>query len=270
MKTKFLQLSFLLIFSTSVFGQYFAPLGATWHYRHSNFSPLVDFNKLTVVDTAFFINGKYCSKIIKTILLCSPQFEFVYFDNNVVFKLNQESNQFDTLYNFNLNAGQGWGNTLIDSVVFININGTLLKGLYVNGETYGGPIIERIGSPLSFISDNPVCDPIDGGWIRCYSDSILGQYSFSSESCEAISNINKITDNAISIYPNPVDKFIKIKNVDLNKFKVITLYNSVGTKIISKEFVEDVLNIEFLPSGLYLLQLSDKESASLTRIIIKK
>ncbi|MFN8331557.1 MAG: hypothetical protein U0T81_10130 [Saprospiraceae bacterium] len=63
-----------------------------------------------------------------------------------------------------------------------------LKGLYLNGETYGGPTLQRIGHPASFISDNPSCDPADGGWLRCYSDGIIGSYSIANVDCAMINS----------------------------------------------------------------------------------
>jgi len=247
---------------------YFAPIGATWHYSHSEFSsPIIDFNKLTVVDTSVYINGKFCSKISKTISACSPQYEYVYFENNVVFKLNQETNLFDTLYNFNLIAGEGWGNTIIDSVVYININGTILKGLYVNGETFGGPIIERIGSPASFISDNPACDPIDGGFIRCYFDSVLGLYNFTTKDCEVVTNsvFENMTESEISIYPQPA---ISDLNINSNKIvQAVTIYNLLGKELLKiKSINKNIFNIPIeLQDGIYIIKIFTLENNSISK-----
>lgn len=250
-------ITFLVCYNYTAMAQYFAPLGATWHYTHRYLGPATDFNKLEVVDTAVFINGRYCSKIKKTISVCSPEFEYVYCDQDVVFKLNQISNTFDTLYNFNLNAGEGWADQIIDSVVFVNINGNLLKGLYVNGNTIGGPILERIGSPASFISDNLACDPIDGGWIRCYSDHIIGLYKVSEEDCEAefVSTYNG-SEKEISIFPNPTKQYFTIKNWNHAQIDQIFITDPYGKVMQCQKNITDPLRIDNLPNGLYLIQIT--------------
>jgi hypothetical protein len=265
-------ISFLILNSTAV-AQYFAPLGATWHYTHRYNGPQTDFNKLTVIDTAVFINTKQCSKISKTHYNCSPQYEYIYSENNVTFRLNQISNQFDTLYNFNLIAGEGWGNQIIDSVVYVNVNGTLLKGLYVNGNTFGGPILQRIGEPHSFISDVPACDPVDGGWIRCYSDSIIGSYKFSPEDCEVIyTGIEENSLSKLSFYPNPTTSPLNIDLGEALSNIKVTLTNSLGQVLLSENYTSTSfinLNID-APTGIYFLQLETANGETKTIKVLKE
>jgi len=272
MKTVFIFLLFIVIIKLSTGQSYFAPLGATWYYTHSQFSSITDFNKLIVVDTSVYINGKYCSKISKTISNCSPEYEYVYFENNVVFKLNQETNVFDTLYNFNLNAGEGWGTIIIDSVVYVNINGTILKGLYVNGNTFGGPILERIGGPFSFISDNPACDPIDGGYRRCYYDSILGLCNFTSYPCDTIFNSVPMNSNEtnLSVYPQPASSYLNIiSNKLINN---LSIYNLIGKELfIIKSINNNIIDMPIdLQDGIYVLKIVTYEhNIILKKLIIK-
>lgn len=160
MKEGLLLTLFLVMFVHYISSQCFAPLGANWYYTHTYLGG-TDINQLTVVDTSVIIHGKRCAKISKTISFCSPQFEYLHCENEIVYRYDQKNLRFDTLYNFNLVAGQRWGKNVVDSVVYLNINGFLLKGLYINGETLGGPVLQRIGHPGSFVSDDPQCDPAD-------------------------------------------------------------------------------------------------------------
>jgi hypothetical protein len=243
-------ISFLILNSTAV-AQYFAPLGATWHYTHRYNGPQTDFNKLTVIDTAVFINTKQCSKISKTHYNCSPQYEYIYSENNVTFRLNQ----------------------IIDSVVYVNVNGTLLKGLYVNGNTFGGPILQRIGEPHSFISDVPACDPVDGGWIRCYSDSIIGSYKFSPEDCEVIyTGIEENSLSKLSFYPNPTTSTLNIDLGEALSNIKVTLTNSLGQVLLSENYTSTSfinLNID-APTGIYFLQLETANGETKTIKVLKE
>lgn len=268
MKKGIILLIGIVILNTSLFSQYFAPIGAVWHYTHSYMGPGVDYNKLTVIDTSVNINGKLCSKILKTISMCSPQYEYVYYENNIVFRLNQENNNFDTLYNFNLNAGEGWANNIIDSVVYENINGTLLKGFYINGETYGGPILERIGSPVSFISDNPACDPVDGGWIRCYTDTILGFYNFVNYDCEAIYlSVDNLFKNEFQINFNQIDKSIDINNCE--KINLMVIYDNLGQEIAINKNLTSKISIDNFKNGIYFIKLFGNNEFIKTYKIVK-
>ncbi len=267
MNKALLFITFSLTFAL-VTAQDFAPLGATWHYTHRYMGPETDINTLTVIDANFYINGQFCSKISKTHASCSPEFEYVYEQNNVVFLLNQNSNQFDTLYNFNLSTGEGWGNNIIDSVVYQNVNGVSLKGLYVNGSTYGGPILEKIGGSYSFISDNPICDPADGGWIKCYTDDVIGLYEVTTGECDAITDIEEITITDISISPNPANNFISISGLEAMTVKNILIYDYLGVKWIEKELKSNTLNIENLPRGMYFIQIEHNNIVLINKKII--
>lgn len=59
--------------------------------------------------------------------------------------------------------------------------------------------------------------------------------------------------NSFIIFPNPVQDYIKIQS-DLKEFE-IEIYNYLGQKIYSTSNTGSKINIEFLSSGFYLLQI---------------
>jgi cytochrome c peroxidase len=82
--------------------------------------------------------------------------------------------------------------------------------------------------------------------------------------------INQLDINeSISVFPNPTSKFISLQ-LPSNSFE-ITIYSLGGQRLISK-FSEETttFNIESFPSGIYLMQIIDRDTgATYTRRIIK-
>ena len=74
-------------------------------------------------------------------------------------------------------------------------------------------------------------------------------------SCSPLS-IENFSDNSFYIYPNPVKNFINIKvahNLIIDKFIIINIYGKV---VIDEKNLDNKLNIEQLPDGIYLLQIN--------------
>lgn len=65
-----------------------------------------------------------------------------------------------------------------------------------------------------------------------------------------------VTNQNIIFYPNPAKDFINFK---LNNESVITLYNTVGQKIVTKknDSKELLLDISNLPNGVYIIKLNE-------------
>jgi alpha-tubulin suppressor-like RCC1 family protein len=74
-------------------------------------------------------------------------------------------------------------------------------------------------------------------------------------SCSPLS-IENFSDNSFIVYPNPAKGFITIKKNDnllIDKFIVIDINGKV---VIDEKNLDDKLNIEQLPNGVYLLQIN--------------
>lgn len=77
---------------------------------------------------------------------------------------------------------------------------------------------------------------------------------YSANYCNLLSNVEFIEPkNNIKMYPNPVDDIINIET-NLNQFE-IEIYNSLGQKLLSTDFTGNEVKVDFLPTGLYLLQI---------------
>lgn len=73
--------------------------------------------------------------------------------------------------------------------------------------------------------------------------------------------IEETTDNNITIYPNPVNSILHIKN-DNEPLKKIIIYNAFGGKIIEKYCSENETNIDVqhLSAGFYIIKLAENKS----------
>lgn len=85
--------------------------------------------------------------------------------------------------------------------------------------------------------------------------------------------INDISDINVSIFPNPVTKFININNVDVSLISKLEIYNVIGKKIFQNENISENNRIDFnnFDKGVYILKLLDANNKNYyTKNIIKK
>lgn len=83
---------------------------------------------------------------------------------------------------------------------------------------------------------------------------------------------DSVKESNFSIYPNPVKDVINVSSQNLVYPCKIEIYNMAG-QIIKENYVEsknDIINIQQLASGLYLLKLSDDNGKEFNRKIIKE
>jgi Secretion system C-terminal sorting domain/FG-GAP-like repeat len=74
------------------------------------------------------------------------------------------------------------------------------------------------------------------------------------------------TNNSINFYPNPAKDFINFK---LNDESVITVYNTVGQKVLTKKnnLKEFLLDISNLTNGTYIIELNDNGISKTAKFI---
>ncbi|MGA3014080.1 MAG: T9SS type A sorting domain-containing protein [Bacteroidales bacterium] len=302
MKTLTISFGFLIL-SFLCGAQNWAPVGATWYYtEYFAFSPDINYIKIeSFKDT--IIQGKTCKELIKRHnLVCAdrPDTEFMYSENNKVYFLDTIFNSFQTLYDFGANAGDQWmikiknysnpavPDTLfvhIDSTTFKTINGIQLKMQYVTyhfhnavdpGFAYSSVILERIGDTLYMFNFWPssdfACDGNLSGGLRCYSDSVVGNYETGiADSCNYVyTGINEKSSASVNVYPNPVSDFIFIKSPGRSSFS-FRLLNVLGIECLAGRTGNSEIDIKSLMNGIYFLELSDQSNTLLVcRKIIKK
>ena len=83
-------------------------------------------------------------------------------------------------------------------------------------------------------------------------------------------NINTLTENKFSIYPNPSSNLIHIKGLD-NQASNLDIYNFTGQLIYSETINENehTLDISQFASGMYLLKISNKNFTQSEKLVIE-
>jgi hypothetical protein len=287
-----LLLSIIILIVIKVYGQDFAPIGATWFYtEYYAFSGNIDYLKIeSFKDT--IVNEKNCRKLIKNIPLgCTGRgfTEIVYQKESRVYFYDSDFNEFQVLFDLKSEKDSSWfikflGNAMrvdtlfviVDSTDNIEINLKNLKRLYVtymgtyNGDTviqYTSQIIETIGDVSYLFNLYPdwsvACDMNYSDGLRCYSDDIFGSYETGiADSCTYTYTWTKInnvqTDPYLRIYPNPArDEISILSNID--KILKVSIKDFNGRIYLSQDFVSDThIDVSRLTPGIYIMTITGK------------
>jgi hypothetical protein len=81
---------------------------------------------------------------------------------------------------------------------------------------------------------------------------------------------NKLIPDNLSIYPNPVDDYLKINDPNSNKNLSFQIFDLMGRSLLCKEEINNnSINVSTLKSGTYIIKIKDKER-SYVSLFIKK
>lgn len=187
------------------------------------------------------------------------------------------------LYDFNLDlgdtnktylngfTGEDWIVTNVDSVLFgsqyhrrLKLNNCSPKTLY---------IIEGMGSTFGLLSPficwAPFYEHIYD--LQCFKLNNQTIYPDSSTVCDLVSSvIESYIDGQVSVFPNPSSGELFI-TTNLHSYD-ISIFNATG-QLIYKKYVTSnstQIDISALPTGLYLIQLSENDKRLYKQTIIRQ
>ena len=86
-------------------------------------------------------------------------------------------------------------------------------------------------------------------------------------------NTNSITDfNSLNVrlYPNPSKKYINIELKNNLLIKKIELYNNLGKIILSLKNTSKLIDISYLPNGIYFIKIKDSNDNFILKSFIKE
>jgi hypothetical protein len=168
-------------------------------------------------------------------------------------------------------TGEDWLVTNIDSVLLgsqyhkrFKLNNCFPKTLY---------IIESMGSTFGLLSPficwAPYYEHIYD--LQCFKMNNLTVYPDSSTVCSLVSSVNEpFIENVISIFPNPTTGQLNI-TTNLQSYE-LSIFNSTGQLIQKRKIISNsiLLDISDLPTGLYLIQVSENEKQLYKQTIIRQ
>ena len=284
----------LILISSNLKSQSFAPLDATWHYEiRYAFAGDINYTVFSSVGDTL-INGRNCQTIEKSqTIQCYNELgvEYVYSSNDSVYYYNELFDSFFLLYDFNAKQGEKWrvyrSNTTatLDTVqVEVNlvsttqINGQLLKTLDVTytdwSGTYQSTIIELLGDlkyMFPWFPSNAICDIDYSAGLRCYDDPTLGFHSLGiADSCTyryVVGISENDFENDLSIYPNPSSENI-IVECDRFDNGMLEIFNHLHQKVFFCNFDGKVnLNTTGFSPGIYYVRLRQDGNAIHQRFV---
>lgn len=101
--------------------------------------------------------------------------------------------------------------------------------------------------------------------------SINPKFNLLNKYNEGKTNVYEFLDNSILLYPNPSDKFIKIKGIEATKSYSYTLINSSGFVLKRGNIgFDDLINIEEFNNGVYFIKLENKGEFKFLKLIVIK
>lgn len=278
-------------FSQSVYSNYF-DMTSEWRNSHNGFGSLwyattyfdgyEVFNNKTYyrrftkrLNYIFSNNGTYTTEL----LLSEPSYvredatgkfyiydqtdgnEYVYYDNQIIIN-SQVGDPFPNNPNScNVEA--------VETTYFGSIP---LKRLQDNPNCSSCGTLEGIGKV------GPICGlGIEGNtWLNCYTKQGV-TIEFGTIDCNTFpipvrvylsTTENTLSDNTLTIYPNPAKSFIQIKS-KTQELKEYEIYNVQGS-IINRGLFENqdqILNIEKFTNGIYIIKIIGQNSSEYRKII---
>lgn len=114
---------------------------------------------------------------------------------------------------------------------------------------------------------------IEGGNFRCYSDNTLFNYTSNiSPTCDYLTtsvNITEPISDQVSVFPNPSNGLFSVDFDQPSNISEIKVTDMLGN-IVNQQKIDNKkkINIDNLPSGVYILSVIDKDCKIINKKII--
>lgn len=306
---------FVIIIQANGQSNNYAPVGATWYYDANQDEDCVigdcDYTVVkSVKDT--LIDGINSRKLeskmfLDNILVIQDEF-YVYENAGQVFIYDPCNEQFDIIYDFNLNEGDslniqdslfcgywplksniaefGCFASIIDSTDVVEISGMPLKRFFINQEPLidstcidawffdNNEIIERIGNTGRFPFGEPINIIPEIGCcnenLMCYSDNEI-IYNTIGLDCNLIESTGLTDLNSLEV-ATPVIENNKIQLFvpgDL-LYSNIIIYDIMGVQLHNTIVTSDeiIIDLSLFPVGFYFLTINKNDFFETFKIII--
>lgn len=269
----------------------FCPPGAEWRYNFIHYRGYALTNESIVYMGKTVISGdtvkvlKHRYSFNQTNDAQSPYINtYLTQRGDTVFYKNKWAQNWQILYNFNVQAGQSWYGIYagkyyqvdVDSVKYILVNSVSLKQLVVHYSNIDHPIkiTERFG--CSEYMFNYLFEEQDHGGILqdnlCYKDSTFGTIQLTNKPCNYVDyvglNEETLKDIEVKVYPNPSNGKLNIDFSDPEKLKLV-ITKALGQEVLLEKVLDSKqeLDVSHLPPGVYFLKLQKGNRQKTLRIV---
>jgi len=89
------------------------------------------------------------------------------------------------------------------------------------------------------------------------------------EECQIL-GIDENNPNSILITPNPAVDIINISIVNNNEYVEVSIYNTIGQKILHETTTTDIIDVHKIRSGIYIIELTTNGMKYRQKLIIKR
>ncbi len=295
MRTKNLLLAFLILLLQQINGQEYNPLaveGAHWIVRFDLMNTMEPVDGLWEYYSAgdTLINDLSYKKIFKRNLVVKqtgppfqPETSYELFglirddtSNKKVYAIQILEN-FNTcpindeylLFDFSLNIGDtadfcivsDYFDFIVQDIYTTNVLGFNTR-IFVGNES----LYEGMGSNYGLFEE--MFAPFKSSSRYVYH-TFLDYYCHESP-CDLLVSTNNISESqSTEIYPNPASHTIFIKSNSLEKIKTISIFNTLGQRVIKNNSNENQIDISALENGIYILKV-ELNGETVIRKIIKE
>ncbi len=275
----------------------FAPLGAKWYYENICDGQTQFFASFEVSEDTV-IQGKYCTLVDYSNCNAGLIPAYVYNEGDTVFHFDQESNNFQVLYDFSKQPGESWRikvcpevyetDTLtirIDSVKISNIDGYPIQIQYVSiipdsamWSAHVIPVLEGIGSRYNRLlyTGDPFITSECGSLLLCYETPDNGVIHLAgTQVCDpnATNDFGDILQDFI-LFPNPASSklHIEIQTLEFMPEGFFRIFDHQGRLKYQwlAEPQKRTYEVEFSDwqAGIYFLQLARKDGTMFTKSFV--
>jgi hypothetical protein len=166
------------------------------------------------------------------------------------------------------------------SGTFPNVNGPVAYDIANNLVCFGinnsGNIVFKRFNANTFLSYDSLSITQAFGAVKKLISCGNGMYAMNTSDDKVViikdanlSNNNTVNRKNIAIYPNPVvDKLII--DTENQKIEKTTIYDMIGKKIIETNVFQNSLDLTFLETGMYIIELKDKSNSVFSYKFLKK
>jgi hypothetical protein len=104
--------------------------------------------------------------------------------------------------------------------------------------------------------------------ITCHFTNIdVNQFMVIDENCSIAGVKEDNLSQEVTIFPNPAESYLRIKSISGKVIEEVRIYNLTGQKIFEQSLLVEQLDVSFLKSGMYIIEMTSDKSVVRQKLI---